>query len=349
MDGLAGRLAVDAGELAACVADALTRGQHDDGFWREFALQPGPAETWSTAWIGWCLAHVATAPVVRWALHNATRALADNARPEGWGYNRRTGCDADSTAWATLMLAVTAPALACGGARVLLRYVDPAGHAHTFADPRFGDWSDGHGEVTALAALACAAAGCAPERVAPLRAALLAGAGEPFWWDTPTYGRAWRLVALAGTGGIPAPVAAQGAAWLRDLAGGGTTPFEHALQLLALAALLPQTPGLGEIAAWHAHRLIASASPLGWPGSCVLLVPPQGIGGNNDLPRGPHRDSGAMTSALALAALARWRRTLPNARGTADDGIHGGASWTTHAAHRGRPGGSPRPSFSVQV
>lgn len=305
-----GRLAADAAELTACVADALARRQHGDGFWREFALQPGASESWCTAWIAWGLAHASPTPVLRHALHQATRALLGCARPQGWGYNRVTGCDADSTAWTTLLLATTAPAHARAAAQALLRYVDPAGNAHTFDEPRFGDWCGAHGEVTAVALLALCAAGCAPSTLALLRTALCARAPVPFWWDTAAYGHAWRVVALAGTGGVPSAVLEELDTWLLGQGGQDASAFDHALQLLALASIAPRH---ADLAAWHAHRLLAAASCAGWPGSCSLLVPPQGQGGNNDLPRGPHRDDGTMTSALALAALARWRRNLPAA------------------------------------
>lgn len=349
-------LAAEAHELIARVAIALARRQHRDGFWREFALKPGQSETWSTAWTGWGLAHAATAvpalAAVRGALHGATAALAASARPAGWGYNRLTGCDADSTAWAVLLLAVTAPPLALAAVPALLGYVDAAGNAHTFAEPQYGDWSGAHGEVTALAALALAAAGCPPGRVAPLRAALVARASAPFWWDTASYANAWRLAALAGTGGIPPEVAAQAAPWLRDGAGRDATPFEHALHLLALGHLQQQASAHGELAAWHAHRLLAAATPQGWPGSCVLLVPPQGRGGTTGtLPRGPHHDSGTMTSALALAALARWLRTRVPAplRRPGWEILQGGSSWNASTATASgwgstSPRASPPPS-----
>jgi hypothetical protein len=92
------------------VREAIARGatqllaqQDDDSFWREFALAPGASESWATAWVGWCLAGTAIstgAPhaAVRNALARARSALATARRAGGWGYNRSTGPDADSTA-----------------------------------------------------------------------------------------------------------------------------------------------------------------------------------------------------------------------------------------------------------
>jgi hypothetical protein len=133
-----------------------------------------------------------------------------------------------------------------------------------------------------------------------------AGPAPSFWWDTPAYRLASTVLALARTGGVPGAVAMVATTWLRQHAGQALSDFEHALHLLCACCL----PALGELCAWHVSRLVASSAPDGWPGSCVLLVPPRQHG-DTSLARGPHRDSGAMTSALVIAALARWRRALP--------------------------------------
>jgi hypothetical protein len=306
----AGRMASDVLELEQSVGTALARRQDRDGFWRDFQLPPGRAQAWSTAWIGWCLAHLARSPQVDHALLAATQALADQAGPNGWGYNGNTACDADSTAWSLLFLALTAPAFAHGQLPSLDAYIDSAGGVHTFSESHYGAWNDVHPEVTAVAILAATSTGAAPALLLRMRRSLAAsvpgsGPAPSYWWDTPAYRLAWTVLALDRTGGVPAPVAALAGAWLRGQAGQALSDFEHALHLLCACAL----PALDELGAWHALRLVASSAPSGWPGSCVLLVPPQRPG-NDTLPRGPHADSGAMTSALAIAALARWRRGL---------------------------------------
>jgi hypothetical protein len=320
-----GRLAGDVIELERSVGLSLARRQGRDGFWRDFNLAPGSSDSWSTAWIGWCLAHLPRTPQVDHALLAATQALADSARPEGWGYNVRTGCDADSTAWAILFLSLTAPAFARSRLPALAAYADASGGIHTFSDPRYGAWNDVHPEVTALATLAAASAGAAlalPQRRRQALAASVPAAGPApsYWWDTSAYRLAWTVLALARTGGVPGTVATLAATWLRQRAGQTMSDFEHALHLLCACAL----PALEELCAWHVSRLVERSTAAGWAGSCVLLVPPRQHG--DTLLRGPHLDSGAMTSALAIAALARWRRGLQAALPLPLAGQHPAAS-----------------------
>src|SRR5260370_19815072 len=64
------------------------------------------SEAWSTAWVGWCLASCPP-PLrseARTCLQRALRALSGCRCAGGWGYNRTTGPDADSTAWVVRFL-----------------------------------------------------------------------------------------------------------------------------------------------------------------------------------------------------------------------------------------------------
>lgn len=83
--------------------------QDEDGFWREYNLQPGASEAWSTAWVGWCLAGVGMNQATREARARAVTALAGCRKEGGWGYNRKTGPDADTTAWVLRFLSVSVP------------------------------------------------------------------------------------------------------------------------------------------------------------------------------------------------------------------------------------------------
>src|SRR5688572_13709920 len=33
----------------------LLSGQDEDGFWRDYDLRAGSSDSWTTAWVGWCL------------------------------------------------------------------------------------------------------------------------------------------------------------------------------------------------------------------------------------------------------------------------------------------------------
>jgi hypothetical protein len=272
----------------------LRAGQAPDGMWRDYALEPGAAETWTT-----CAAALALAAVEPSAAHagpvgRARAAVHARARCDGWAYNAHTACDADSTAWAVRLLGT--------GAAALGPYLDPAGHAHTFADPAlFGTWAGRHADVTALAGLALVAAGAPGDAIATVRAAVLAartpgGGWCAFWWTTDLYASARALELLAASGGIP-PEAATGAR--AQLAGARARAAESALdaaQRLHVAMLA------GADARPHRADLLRRQDPDGgWPPSPALLVPDQRTGA----PGPPHADPGrVMTTALALLALA---------------------------------------------
>jgi hypothetical protein len=318
------------GELERAVARWLVARLEPDGLWRDFSLQPGRSDLWSSAWIGWGLAHVQDDVRVAWALQTVVRSLGACARPEGWGYNQRTSCDADSTAWVVRLFAVVSPAAAQRAMPALLRYVDPFGEAHTFVDPMEGRWSGAHPDVTVMAGLAALDGGAAPGVIHRIRRAVVAGAafiapaegrlGErcsgplpSFWWANPTYRLCWTLCFLSRCGGIPAALGADSNGWLASQTGVDMPPFERALQLLALLALGRVND---DLVAWHVCRLLDSCRGDHWNGSAGLLVPPKQMPDTGGLAIGPHVDSGAMTTSLVLAALARWRRAATKGSAT---------------------------------
>jgi hypothetical protein len=272
----------------------LRAGQAPDGLWRDYALEPGAAETWTTCAAALALAVADPGPTSAAAIARARAAVRARARDGGWGYNAHTACDADSTAWAVRLLGV--------GAAALGPYLDPAGHAHTFADPAlFGTWAGRHADVTALAGLALVAAGAPDDAIATVRAAVLAarapgGGWRAFWWTTDLYASARALEFLAATGGIP-PDAGVGAR--AQLDGARARAAESALdaaQRLRVAMLA------GADVRPHRADLLRRQDPDGgWPPSAALLVPDQRTGA----PGPPHADPDrVMTTALALLALA---------------------------------------------
>ncbi|MEQ9481978.1 hypothetical protein [Coleofasciculus sp. F4-SAH-05] len=90
--------------------------QHDDGWWADFQLAPGPSNIWVTAYIGWVLAGQ-DHPQARDAAALAWHWLSAQQSP-GWGYNPLTPQDADSTLWALqLAAAVGARGRGDGGTR----------------------------------------------------------------------------------------------------------------------------------------------------------------------------------------------------------------------------------------
>jgi hypothetical protein len=304
-------LFADVDKAIATGARALVKRQDRDGCWRDFSLPPGRSEAWSTAWTGWCIGHADPCAETFTAMRCAASALMRHGRSTGWGYNSTTGSDADSTAWAVRFLAVIAPRVARSGATVLDRYVDACGDAHTFLELAKGTWSEAHADVTPVVGLAllCAKAH-RNNRIKQIRRAILlrSQAGWPpktFWWTNQTYGLAWTLVFLAVLESVPSGMARDSERWLEaqeippDAMG-------KAIELLAWVALArwnhPRAIGIG-------CDLIAGVSIEGWPGSASLLVPPQRVDSSSDGGQcGPFSDSGIMSTGIAVAALARWRR-----------------------------------------
>jgi hypothetical protein len=286
---------------AVCTGvDTLLLQQDRDGFWREFDLQPGASEGWTTAWVGWCLNRAAVDPArrarIRDAYARAARRLCQSTGG-GWGYNGRTGPDADTTSWVLRFLNAS-------GVRVdpvahLARYIDAGGGVHTFREPGFGAWTDAHDDVAANAGLALLTVPRSRPITDRIRRRLVGGfPGETYWWSTPTYGIAWTLRFLQASGGVPVDVAARGGAWLSDLPASDSA-FEIAHRIVSAAAL-GACPG----AAFSlVNQLLDAAGPQGWAGGSFLLVPPHEGGA----PAAPNPERRALlTTSICVAVLSEW-------------------------------------------
>jgi hypothetical protein len=270
-----------AAELDAAVAFLLA-GQDGDGAWRDYALEPGASDAWTTSVVGLALDGL---PGAESAVGRARRHVEALRREEGWGYNERAATDADSTAHAVRFTG--------GDPHMLSRWLDADGNAHTFLGAQFGTWAWAHVDVTAAVGLALAD----PRKVR--RAVLAARQGDglwrAFWWATPAYATARALELLAASGGVPPVTAAAAAAWL-GAAGPPATAFEAAQRLDAAFAV-------GAPAGSHASALLRlQLRDGGWPASPALLVPSQVDG----TPGEPHSDHARLhTTACAVAVLRR--------------------------------------------
>lgn len=115
----------------------LLKSQHNDGWWADFALAPGPSNVWVTAYIGRILALQESAEA-REAAKRAWLWLSER-ESEGWGYNLLTPHDADSTVWALKLaeaIGVTQTASVESGYRFLRQHVKPPGGVATYATDR---------------------------------------------------------------------------------------------------------------------------------------------------------------------------------------------------------------------
>jgi hypothetical protein len=219
--------------------DSLLQQQDRDGFWREFALQPGASEAWTTAWVGWCLARAipgggARQARIRASCARAATSLWRSRSTDGWGYNRRTGPDADTTSWVLRFLG------ACGSrlepAPYLAPYVDAGGGVHTFRELDFGAWTDAHDDVAANAGLALLTTSASRPLADRIKHRLATRfPGQTYWWSTPTYGVAWTLRFLKASGGLSPRIADSARDWVARLPP-SESAFEVAHRLMAVIA-----------------------------------------------------------------------------------------------------------------
>jgi hypothetical protein len=200
---------MDATSIELSCASALgylARHQHASGYWLEYELPVGMSDAWVTALVGFSCAELAT------SFSGATGAMAgrlaheasdwlenERAYDVGWGFNGRTGPDADSTAWALRLLGALRRPLRPSDVQFLLEHwIEGSG----FATYRRKDaWGNAHADVTANVALAL------PAPLRDLRRASIAdavmssrqanGAWPAYWWRTWHYSAAINLELLA--------------------------------------------------------------------------------------------------------------------------------------------------------
>jgi hypothetical protein len=206
-----GLKAVGEGEAAALAGavEFLLLHQAQTGRWSDFVLPAGPSDEWVTAFVATSLletgAHAALDPARRaWA------ALL-RRRPEepGWGYNRLTPADADSTAWALRLasaLAVENLERVVAAGHFLTRHVREGGGVTTYAerDPihRYTRLPDDASMAGWQAAHACVTAAAAPAAGQPALDYLSGeqtadGHWEGYWWWDDEYTTALAAEALA--------------------------------------------------------------------------------------------------------------------------------------------------------
>lgn len=153
--------------LSGAIDFVLSRQAHT-GRWSDFILPAGPSDEWVTAFVGACLLEAPGEKTCR-AARRAWEALL-RRRPDepGWGYNRLTPADADSTAWALRLaggLRVVEHERVAAALAFLAGHVSAGGGITTYAerdpirrytrlpeDASFAGWQSPHDCVTAAAA-----------------------------------------------------------------------------------------------------------------------------------------------------------------------------------------------------
>jgi hypothetical protein len=233
-------------------------------------------------------------PITRAACLRAAKALVGCRVKGGWGYNRKTGADADTTAWVLRLLSgISGPQ---NVAHWLSPFIDSGGGVHTFQEPAFGSWTDAHDDVAANAGLALLSNPSSHALATAIRGRLLHRfPWQTFWWSTEIYGIAWGLRFMQYSGGLPPQIQQQAFAWLEQLPE-TSSPFENAHRLMAHMQL--NNNGV------HLVNSILDANVRGtWPSSTTLLVPP-----HEDGPRAqPNSELRAiLTTAICVRVLSEW-------------------------------------------
>lgn len=305
------------GSAAAPVDSAVIRAarfllaeRDQDDFWRDFGGANGASDEWVTAFVGHAL--IASGLALPDGLVAQTvQALLGRQRAEGgWGYNRMSPADADSTAWALKFL----HSAGHRGAEVeragafLRRHLLPGGGVSTYAATtriRFGGAGGARDDSGWRAGHLCVAAnlaGLIGEPVAEfLRSSQASdGAWTAYWWRNDAFATALAVEALAGGEArdraaawaakqAESPSAAFDRAWLiRILALGGSAERDRARNLAVTLAAEQREDG-------------------GWDSSAGLLVPdPAEASRPADIAVTPD-DRRLFTTASALFALASAR------------------------------------------
>jgi squalene-hopene/tetraprenyl-beta-curcumene cyclase len=176
--------------------------QAGDGLWHDFQTPAGEASLWPTGFVGTAL-HLASAPAD--SLQHAGDALLTAQNDDGgWGYNEDVPTDADSTAWALLLLGCLGRPTPSSAVDCLIAHQPSEnGGVATYSDPGairrfmgmarwmpFRGWCSPHIEVTAAAgrALLRHNSGRAEAAWRFVRSRQRSdGSWNSYWWTAPHY------------------------------------------------------------------------------------------------------------------------------------------------------------------
>ncbi|WP_127127718.1 hypothetical protein [Pseudoflavitalea rhizosphaerae] len=304
------------------VTDAVQRAEHflisqqdADGCWRDYQLEPGASEAWTTATVLYSLTGAQPSSVPVPIVNAAIQALLNLQRPTGWGYNRHTATDGDSTAWACRALASLEALPGTLLAALLQNYIHENGSTRTFLlQERFGSWAGNHADVQpmiGLALLKCYSSKTALQATEMTRLIFLlrnhcinsAGNGlwRSFWWASDAYAIAINLEFLQTSGGIPVTIRQSAITWLKKEII-PQTAFEAA-QLLKIALLCGSGAYLAT--SYTRYLLDKQIDDGSWPPAQLLLVPKQfeKIQQGNDHSSAFTDKNKLMSTAMALTAL----------------------------------------------
>ena len=299
-------------DVRRCVSGAMERLaslQEPDGHWEEFALPPGPSDEWITAYVGLALAEIRQTGLEGPDAEAAARAgrwLVEGRPYEaGWGYNRTTGPDTDSSAYALRLLQVLGTPVAPLD-ELWLRYrMHPRGGFRTYDGPLA--WAQVHADVSPVAYEALG-----PHRWDSLLPTMVDylrrhrnedGTWRSYWWRRSHYTTYWNL-RLARRLGLDLELELN----LAPSVDGESGPRGIRTNLdltFALGTALLQ-PGLGSRSVELTERLLsAQQADGGWQGGADMRVTDSSCFRPWEEPLGEYYEDrrGLFTTASAMRIL----------------------------------------------
>jgi hypothetical protein len=190
--------------------DFILTNQAADGSWTDWELPPGSSSAWTTAYVGYRLGSLAGRLRAKAGSNTlaASRWLLENVFPDGgWGYNRATGSDADSTSFAILCLASAGRRVPHAAYAHLARYQGPDGGFSTYlSDGTTNSWTVSHPDVTPIVLLAWLTQSGRQDRTLQAGTAYVLAQRTPdglwrsFWWNSFLYGTEASLSFLRAAG-----------------------------------------------------------------------------------------------------------------------------------------------------
>lgn len=243
--------------------------QAADGHWEDYRLPVGRSDAWVTGYVGVALAESADCTGSHGGYLNAASWLENN-RPYlvGWGYNRHTGPDADSTAFALRLLLLAGKNRRQADMAWLRQRWQRDGGFATYENN--DAWGDPHSDITPAVFMALSEADQAELRESLLdflnRRRQSDGTWPSYWWRTSHYATYWSLLVLRRQGWTP-----EGAAPVvhNDEVHAVHSVFDLAL-VTGIASLQCAAPALTQKLS---NKLIEQQRSDGaWPGGANLRV-----------------------------------------------------------------------------
>ncbi len=143
-------------DVIAGGCDYLISKQHLDGYWCDFELPTGKSDAWVTAFVALSLTHAnvnVQSKKITEAIRCAIQWLVSHRDyASGWGYNRITGADADTTAYVLTLLRENDYPMNRNDVAFLVSLQCPCGGFSTYAEK--SAWGQPHPDVTPVAFVA---------------------------------------------------------------------------------------------------------------------------------------------------------------------------------------------------